>query len=63
MFDDPIVAEIRKVRDAHAAKFNYDLDAIFQDLKAKERSSGRRYVRYQPRPSDQRQRVVPTEET
>ena len=49
MIDDPIVAEVRKARDEHAAKFNYDLDAIFRDLKEKERSSGRKYVRYQPR--------------
>jgi hypothetical protein len=41
---DPIVDEVRKVRDAYAKQFNYDLDAIFQDLKAKERRSGRRVV-------------------
>ena len=49
MIDDPIVAEVRKARDEHAAKFNYDLDAIFRDLKEKERTSGRKYVRYPPR--------------
>ena len=49
MTDDPIVAEVRKARDEHAAKFNYDLDAIYRDLKEKERMSGRKYVRYQPR--------------
>jgi len=63
MSNDAIVTEIRKVRDAHVAKFNYDLDAIFQDLKAKEQSSGRRYVRYQPRPNELPQRAVPSEET
>ena len=46
---DPIVDEVRRVRDAHAAKFNYDLRAIFRDLKAKEAASGRKYVRYEPR--------------
>ena len=50
MNDDPILSEVRRVRDEHAAKFNYDLDAIFQDLKQKERKSGRQYVRYEPRP-------------
>lgn len=49
MIDDPIVAEVRKVRDRHAAKFNHDLDAIYRDLKEKERASGRTYVRYPPR--------------
>lgn len=35
---------IPRVRDAHAAKFNYDLRVIFRDLKAKEAASGRTYV-------------------
>ncbi len=47
---DPIVAEVRRVREAHAAAFNHDLQAIYKDLKAKESSSGRNYVRYSPRP-------------
>jgi hypothetical protein len=33
MQDDPIVEEVRRVREAYAARFNYDLEAIFQDLK------------------------------
>jgi len=46
---DPIVDEVRRVRDAHAAKFNYDLDAIFQDIKEEEMKSGRKFVSYPPR--------------
>ena len=38
--NDPIVDEVRRVRDAHAARFNYDLDAIFQDIKEREKKSG-----------------------
>ena len=49
MRNDPIVEEVRRIRDAHAAKFGYDLDAIFRDLKAKEKASGRQFVRYPPR--------------
>lgn len=49
MIDDPIVAEVRQVRDRHAAKFNYDLDAIYRDLKEKEKASGRTYLQYPPR--------------
>jgi hypothetical protein len=41
MWKDPIVEEVRKCRDAYAKRFNYDLDAIFRDLKEKERRSGR----------------------
>jgi prephenate dehydrogenase len=37
--DDFIVAEVRRIRDEHARKFNYDLDAIFQDLQAREAQS------------------------
>ena len=32
-WEDPIVAELHAVREAHAKKFNYDLDAIFKDFK------------------------------
>ncbi len=49
MQDDPIVEEVRKVREAYAAKFNYDLEAIFQDLKRQERESGRTFVSFPPR--------------
>ena len=49
MTDDPIIAGVRRVCDEHAAQFNYDLDAIYQDLKKLERKSGRKYVRYEPR--------------
>ena len=40
-WEDPIVKEVRKVRDTYAKRFNYDLDAIYRDLKAKERRGGR----------------------
>jgi hypothetical protein len=41
--NDPIVDEVRRVRDAHAASFNYDLDAIFRDIKAQEKASSREF--------------------
>jgi hypothetical protein len=44
MWKDPIVEEVRKIREKHAAKFKYDLDAICRDLKEQERKSGRRLV-------------------
>ena len=43
---DPIVDEVRRIRDAYAAKFNYDPDAIFRDIKERERRSGRKYVSF-----------------
>ena len=42
--NDPIVDEVRRIRDAHAARFNYDLDAIFQDIKEQERKSKLQFV-------------------
>lgn len=32
LLDDEIITEVRAIRDAHAAKFNYDIDAIAADL-------------------------------
>ena len=58
MIEDPIVAEVRKIRDRHAAKFNYDLDAIFRDLKEKEKTSGRAYVSFPPRRSQSKAAVT-----
>ena len=49
MLTNPIVDEVRKVREAHAAKFNYDLDAIFRDIKEREKASGNHFVRFPPK--------------
>ena len=46
---DPIVEEVRKVRDEHAAQFNYDLDAIYADMKRIERESKEPRVSFGPR--------------
>ena len=35
---DEIVDESRAVREAYAARFNYDLSKMYEDLKAKEQS-------------------------
>ena len=42
--NDPIVDEVRRVRDAHAARFNYDLHAIFLDIKERENQRGLHFV-------------------
>ncbi len=41
MIDDPVVEEIRAHRQAHSARFNYDLAAIFAALVEREKSSSR----------------------
>ena len=37
MWNDPIVEETRRLRDAYASKFNYNIHAIVEDLKQWER--------------------------
>ena len=49
MRDDPIVNEVRRVRETHAERFNYDLQAIYLDLKNQERMSGKEFLSYAPR--------------
>ncbi len=49
MKSDAIVEEVRKVREAHAAKFNNNLSAICADLKKKEKDSGHPVVSRQPK--------------
>ena len=58
--NDPIVDEVRRVRDAHAAMFNYDLDAIFQDIKKQEKKSGLTFVSYPPRRTEPNEEAQPT---
>jgi hypothetical protein len=61
--NDPIVDEVRRVRDGHAARFNYDLDAIFRDIKEQERKSGRKFVSFPPRKVEPNKALQPTEPT
>ena len=48
---DPIIAELRAIRRAYAARFNYDVDAMFRDMRARQEASGREYVRLPSRRS------------
>lgn len=42
IWSDPIVEEVRRARDAYAARFDYDLWVIYRDLKEQEKRSGRK---------------------
>ncbi len=48
MSKDPIIEEVRKVREQHAARFDYNLAAICNDLREEQERSGRKFVRLQP---------------
>ncbi|MDE0405546.1 MAG: hypothetical protein OXI53_09570 [Nitrospira sp.] len=41
--------QVRGVRDDHAARFGYDVEAIFRDIRSRQVASGREYVRYPAR--------------
>ena len=49
MKDDPIVAEVRAIRNQLAAQCGYDLKEIFRQLRLQQARSGREYVRYPAR--------------
>jgi hypothetical protein len=49
MWEDLIVAEVRRVREAHAAKYGYNLRVIYQVLKAQEELEKREKVAFPPK--------------
>ncbi|MBI1913314.1 MAG: hypothetical protein HYS12_00935 [Planctomycetes bacterium] len=63
---DPIVEEIRKVREAYSARFNHDLDAMYEDIRKQEELSGRTFIQLPPRKARSirwnRRRIAPVEE-
>jgi hypothetical protein len=44
MWRDEILEEIYKIREDHAKSFNYDLQAICDDLRQRQAASGRRII-------------------
>ena len=58
MWYDSVVEEIRKRREEHAAKFEYNADAIIKALQIDEKKGGRKIVSFaKPRIKNQ---VSPT---
>jgi len=46
---DTIIAKLRKIRDEHAARFHYDIAAIADDLRKREKGASRKLVNRKPR--------------
>jgi hypothetical protein len=46
---NPIVDEVRAVRDAIAKEYDYDIAKIAEAVRAREATSGRAFVRLPPR--------------
>ena len=49
MYQDPIVEEIRAIREAYARQFNYDIAAMCEDLRKRQRLGGRKTVSFPPK--------------
>ncbi len=47
---DPILAELRALREAYAAKFNYDPAAIAKDIQAMKATSDGEYITLSSKP-------------
>ena len=48
MKDDPIVEEIRRIRNAHAARYGNDLDRIFAAIKENEKKCAAKLINREP---------------
>lgn len=53
MWRDPIVEEIRQLRQQYAAQFNHNLKAICEDLRERQKKGNRKVVTLPPRPPRQ----------
>ena len=45
MWEDPIVSEVRRIREELAAQFNFDVAAIFEDMRKRQATLGSRLIR------------------
>ena len=58
MIDDPVVEEIRRHRQAHAAQYDHNLHKICEALREEERTSEFKIVNRNPKPFLQSKPVV-----
>ncbi len=49
MQSDPIVTEIRKLRESRAARFGFDIRCIVEDARTRDATGDRQIVRRTPR--------------
>ncbi|MGH7966229.1 MAG: hypothetical protein ACRERD_31135 [Candidatus Binatia bacterium] len=63
MWKDPVVEEVRAIRDAYAKQFNYNLEAIYRDLKEQEAKSGWEMVSLPPKRIEPEKKAEPALES
>jgi len=55
IWSDPIIEEVRRIKQEIAAEHKYDIHALCEHLRRRERESGRTYVTLPPRPVEPRE--------
>lgn len=50
MVKDEIVEEVHRIREEYAAKFDHDIDRIYEDIKRREAESNKELVSFPRRP-------------
>lgn len=48
---DPIIEEVRRIRQEYAQRFGYDLRAVAADLRKREQQHPERLVSFPPKPA------------
>jgi hypothetical protein len=48
---DPIVEEVRRIRNDYAKRFDYDIEAMAVDLRKKEETHREQLVTFPPKPA------------
>ena len=63
MWEDPIVSDVRRVREELSAKFDFDVKAIFADMRNRQLALGKKLVHQRNRrkaePADAADRNMP----
>jgi hypothetical protein len=49
MHDDPILEEVWRIKDEHAARYGCDIQKMARELKAEEAKGHRKVVSFEPR--------------
>ena len=50
---DEVIEKVRAVREAYAARFNYDIAALFHHAREQAKLTERRVVKRQPKPVEE----------
>ena len=42
--NDPLIKEIRRIKEAHAAKYGFNIRAMLDDMRRRQQQSGRKVI-------------------